>query len=211
LRKVPGKGEFLVTFSDGTELRVLKDRIAESGIEEGLSVSRERIAELDAEYAYARARQAALRLLRVRPRTELELRRRFSALDCGPVTVRRVIADLKSEGQIDDRIFARLWVREKLQRGDSGRIKIRRDLEAKGISREVIADELRRFFSDDDEARVAEALAVKKIGRLAGTSGSEAMRRVYTHLLRRGFTSDTASGAARRAAEIAGRTDDDEI
>lgn len=211
MERVPRRGEYLVKFSDGTELRILKEHLSRTGIEEGASISRDRIAELDAAYKYARARGAALRLLKVRPRTELELRRRLGALRTARDTIERVIGDLKDEGLVDDRIFARLWVKEKLQRGDCGKIRIRRDLEAKGIDLDVVADELSEFFTDAEETELAGPLALKKLKRLGDIPAQEARRRVYTYLLRRGFASDAAAGAARRAVELTGRTDEDEI
>jgi regulatory protein len=211
LERIPRKGEYLATFSDGTQVRILKDHLAETGIEEGVTMGRQRIAELGAAYDYARAREGALRLLRVRPRTELELRRRLGVRWPGPGTVGRVVADLRSEGLIDDRVFARLWVREKLQRGDCGRMRIRHDLEAKGIDREVIAEELDRSYSRAEEVRVAAALAMKKMRRLSDTPAGETVRKVYAYLLRKGFDSDAAAQAARQAAVPAGRTDDDDM
>jgi regulatory protein len=211
LERVPRKGEYLVTFSDGSEVRVLKDHLEAAGIEEGVSVSRERIAELGSVYRDARTRQAAMRLLKVRPRTEFELRRRLGAAGTAPDVVKRVIADLKAEGLVDDRIFARLWIEEKICRGDTGRLRIRRDLETKGITREIIADELDRRLNDEAEGRAAEALAMKKIGRLGSARAREAMQKVYAYLLRKGFASDVASEAARRAAQMACRAGEDEI
>jgi regulatory protein len=211
LEKVARRGEYLVTFSDGTQLRILKDHLADTGIEEGSRVERDHIAELDAAYRYARARQAALRLLKVRPRTELELKRRLGSTRPGPGTVDRVIADLKAEGLIDDRVFARLWVREKVQRGDSGRKRIRRDLEARGIDRDVVSEVLGRFYDASAETEAARALALRRIDRMGALPAPEAKRRVYAHLLRKGFGSDTAAEAARYAAGRARDTDDDEI
>ncbi len=211
MERVPRKGEYLVVFSDGTEIRILKEHFPGSGIEEGASLSRDRIRELDSVYKYARARTAALRLLKVRPRTELELGRRFKALGTDRQVAGRVVADLKAEGLIDDRLFARLWVEEKVQRGDCGRVRISRDLEAKGIERGVVTEELRAVLSDAKEADLAGRLALKKMGRLRGTAGREARRKVYAYLLRRGFTSDAASEGTRAALELAGRTDEDEI
>jgi regulatory protein len=211
LQRIPRKGEFLVTFSDGSYVRVLKDHLDAAGIEEGRRISRTRIIELESAYRLARARQAALRLLKVRPRTELELRRRLKAAGNAEDTVARVIADLKAEGLVDDRIFARIWIEEKVCKGETGRVRIRRDLETKGVAGEVVAEELDRRLSSRDESRAAEALAVKKIDRLRGASRREAVQKAYAYLVRRGFDSDVASEAARRAARSACGTDDDEI
>ena len=211
IRKVSRKGEYRVFFSDGTEIRVLKDHLPGSGVEEGASLSRNRIEELDWAYKYAACRNAALRLLKVRPRTELELVRRFRSLGTAPKTAERVMADLKTEGLVDDRVFARLWIEEKARKGDCGRLRLLHDLEAKGIRRDVIAEELDNALSEAGEAEIAGRLALKKLGRLGSLPGVEARRKVYAYLLRRGFASDTAAEASQKALDLAGRTETDEI
>ena len=211
MERVPGKREYLVVFSDGTVLRILKGHLPGSGIEEGVSLDRDRIRELDSIYKYARARGAALRLLKVRPRTELEIRRRFRMLGTDRQAADRVVADLKAEGLVDDRIFARLWIDEKVQRGDCGRIRISRDLEAKGIERAVVTEELKAALSDAKELELAGRLALKRMGRLGGITAQEARRKVYTYLLGRGFTSDAAAEATKRAIDLESRTETDEI
>jgi regulatory protein len=210
LERIPRKGEYLVVLSDGTELKVLEEHLKTSGIGEGAELSRKRIRELGSAYGYARARESAMRLLRIRPRTELELRRRFKRLRTDRRITERVIADLKDEGRVDDRIFAKLWIEEKVGKGDCGRIRISRDLEAKGVDRRVIAEELKAALSDADELELAGRLAIKKMGRLAGVAAGAGRQKVYAYLLRRGFTSETAAEAAERAEELSGRTDDDE-
>jgi regulatory protein len=211
IERVPGKGEYLVALSDGTALRILKEHLPGSGIEEGVSLSRDRIRELDSIYEYTRAREAALRLLKVRPRTELELRRRFRALRTDRQAADRVVTDLKDRGLVDDRIFARLWIEEKIQRGDCGKIRISRDLEGKGIERGVVAEELKTALSDSKELELAGRLALKKMRRVGGAPAREARRKVYAYLLRRGFTSGAASEGTKMALELAGRTETDEI
>jgi regulatory protein len=211
LERIPRKGEYLVIFSDGTELRILKDDLEAAGIEEGVSLDRDTIARLDAAYRYARARQAALRLLKVRPRTELELRRRLGALKSGPETANGVIEDLKTEGAVDDRTFTRLWIEEKIRKGDTGRLRILRDLEDKGVPREVVSRQLKESFSRADEAEAARALALKRIGRMGNEPTRVAKEKVFAYLLRRGFASELASEAAREAAQHSRRTDEDEV
>lgn len=211
LEKVLRKGEYLVVFSDGTEVRILKEHLPGSGIEEGVSLSRDRIRELDSVYGYTRAREAALRLLKVRPRTELELRRRFKALRTDRQIAERVLADLKAIGQVDDRLFARLWIEEKIRKGDSGSMRMRRDLEAKGIERDIVAEELKAALSDAEELELAGRLALRKMGRLGPAPAREERRKVYAYLLRRGFTSEAAAEATRSALDLSGRTDEDEM
>jgi regulatory protein len=179
-------------------------------LEEGIGVPRDRIRQLDADYKQTRAREAALRLIAVRPRTETELRRRLAARRTGREIVDRVIGDLKREGLVDDRIFARLWVEEKIQKGDCGRLRLRHDLEAKGIDRVVVDEEVKKAYSETKEFELAGALALKRLGRLGNVPARDAKRKVFDYLLRRGFARGVAADTAAAAVNHAARMDRDE-
>ena len=84
-------------------------------------------------------------------------------------------------------------------------------LEVKGIDREVVADELGKAFTGARETELAGDLALKKLKRMGDVPAGEGKRKVYAFLLRRGFGSDVAAEAARRAIELVGRTDEDEV
>ena len=79
----------------------------------GQFLSDEDIERLKAMDAYARARDAALRYLASRPRSEAEVRQYLARKGFDDPTVNRVIGRLHEWGYLDDEAFARSWVQDR--------------------------------------------------------------------------------------------------
>lgn len=199
LAKIPRRKEYLLALSDGTELTVLEDDLALYGLAEGVELPAGVAAELKDRCEYARARAAALRLLKVRPRSEGELRRSLRSREVEPAVLERLIEDLKRGGHVDDRLFARLWATEKLRGGVTGRRRVVAELRARQIDPRTAEDETDGAYSYDEEREAARQLAVRRAARMAGLSEDARKRRLYEHLLRRGFDSEVAAEATRFA------------
>jgi regulatory protein len=201
VEKVPRRKEYLLRLSDGSTIKILEEHLSRPGLQVGALLDDETRRDVTDSYEYAKAREIALRLLKTRPRTEEELRRRFRRSDLKPAVFERVIGDLKAEGHLDDRVFARLWIKEKIARADSGRKRILSDLISKGIKRAVVEEEIAGNYDDGEEARIAKALAVRRLARLESLRPDALRRRLYGLLLRRGFGPDIATAALNAAIE----------
>jgi regulatory protein len=199
VEKVPRKKEYIVELSDGSSIRALDEHRSRYGLEEGNSVSRDVLLEITASYEYATARQAAMRLLKTRPRTEREIWRRFRRQGIGPKIAEQVLEDLKVEGLVNDRLFAQLWIKEKVAGGMCGRRRIVMELKSRGIDQTVIADEIALNYDDGEETDIAYRLAERRLRRLHSVPSKARAQRVYSLLLRRGFSADLARAAAEAA------------
>jgi regulatory protein len=199
VEKVPRRKEFIVELSDGTTIRALDEHRSRYALEEGNPISQDALLEISASYEYTEARQSAMRLLKTRPRTETEIRRRFLKQGISGKISQRVIDDLKSEGQLNDRLFAALWIKEKVGRGTSGRRRIMEDLRSKGIDKAVVEEQLALNYDDGEEKKIASRLAEKRLSRLETMPNRLGIQRVYMYLLRRGFDADLARTAVEAA------------
>jgi regulatory protein len=199
IQRIPRKREYLVRLSDGSELKALDDDLGRFGLVVGACLDRATIEEMGLAYAYGKARQAALRLLRVRPRTEGELRGRLRRGGTAGQVSDQLIKDLKAEGLLDDRLFAELWIKEEVVRGSHGKRRVRRDLEVKGIEPDILEQELAKHYGDAAELEIARRVGAQKASRLAGLGVPDRRERVYQHLLRRGFEAGVAAEATRWA------------
>ena len=204
VEKIPRRKEYLVSVSDGTEVRVLEQDVLGFALAEGTRISQDTLREIGDRCQYARARESVLRLLKVRPRTEHELRCRLRGKQFSARVLEKLIGDLKREGLVDDRLFADLWIREKIAGASSGRRLIIRDLERKGVERTVIEEQLKRNYDQAKETAVAGGVAAKKMARLTDLPIRIRKQRVFEHLLRRGFDADVASAAVLHALSSLG-------
>ncbi|MEN6369318.1 MAG: regulatory protein RecX [Thermotogota bacterium] len=145
--------------------------------------------------------------MRRRPLTEREasgrLRRAGFSLEEVESAVRRAV----EEELIDDRVYAKLWVDDRLLHHPLSRRAIERELAEKGISHELAAAALDASYPSTKELEIARQLAAERWARLASTEPDARRRRAVDHLLRRGFPAGLAADAVRRAEREEGSRD----
>jgi regulatory protein len=140
------------------------------------------------------ARAAALRLLGRRDYTAAELTRKLAERGYPPDDVAGALDRLTAEGLLDDRRTAAAHVRTASRVKGRGRLRIARELEARGIDPSIIADALSALTPEDESLELTRLLA----RRLPGRPDQAARRRVFQHLLRRGFPAELIAAALRR-------------
>jgi regulatory protein len=208
LEKIPRKHEYLVRLSDGDEIRVMDEDLSRFSLAPGLGLSAELRGEIARAYEHSMARQAAMRLVKVRPRTQGELQRGLRSRAFSDRAKASVLRDLVDRGIVDDRLFARLWVAERAGKG-VGRRRILSELRAKYVDEATALDELEANYGLDDEVENARRVAAKRIGRMASLGRERLERRIYGYLVRQGFSSDIAREATRHALGSSGRKGDE--
>ena len=162
--------------------------VAQAGLHRGDVVTAERLEALRQADERQQARDAALRLLAYRPRSEAELRTRLARRGLPPGIVEEAMEHLREQGLLDDDAFARYWVEARQRSSPRGRRLLRRELLAKGIAAET-AHEAVAVAAEEEAARRA---AEKKARSLHNLDHPTFRRRLGQFLLRRGFPYDTA-------------------
>lgn len=189
------RGGRIAVHVDGKPLCVLSaDAVARASLRVGATLTSAQIAALRREAALEEALDAARRLLAVRPRSEAEIRQRLAARRMPTTAVSGAIAHLKRRGLLDDEAFARWWsFQRKEGRPQSGR-QTERELRRKGVGE----DAAREAVSGLDDAEAAYTAARKRAKALAGLDRATYRRRLFAHLLRRGFSRGVALAAMKR-------------
>jgi regulatory protein len=146
------------------------------------------------------ARTAALTLLGRRDYTAAELEDKLTARGYAPDDIATTLEALTAAKIVDDRRVAAAFVRTALKVKGRGRYRIERELLARGVDRALVAGLLSELVPDDETASIARILARK---RLSPHPTLAERRRLYQHLLRRGFSTDAISKALKaRGSEI---------
>jgi len=145
---------------------------------------------LDTEKTLQRAQRNAYALLRVRPRSEQELRSRLTDKGFAGPVVDRVTSDLKKRGEIDDVKFTRFWIRSRTNFKPVGDVILRHELRTKGISDSIIEATLAAEDISFNEYEVAKKMAEERLKRLQRLDSRKALKRLYDFLTRRGFKFD---------------------
>lgn len=160
--------------------------------------------ELPYEEQRAHCREAALRLLTVRERSESELRSRLRKKGYRPDIIDEVLARLSATGLQSDQRFAERYAEGAVTRG-IGSSRIRMGLSSKGVDRELAASTAAEKPEAEEER--ARALARQRAARMSSLEPAVRVRRLLGLLARRGFPADVCR---RVATEAGGGFDDDD-
>lgn len=146
----------------------------------------------------------ALHLLARRELSVQQLRDRLIEREHDRDEVERSIEHLLETGALNDRRVAGAYIQTAQKVKGRGRLRIQRELQQMGISRDIAAEAIAEAFGDVDErALIAKALQKKLRGGKKITSPAE-YARVYQYLMRQGF-SPTAVNSALRAYRRGGQ------
>jgi len=140
-----------------------------------------------------------LRLLGRRDYTSAEIRLKLARLEYDEAEIDAALTDLGRAGLIDDRRAGAAHVRTAAGAKGRGRLRIERELEARGLDRALAKDLTRAVSPDDERAAIERILAAKRLPHRLSAADH---RRVFQQLMRRGFPPDIIARVLRT------RTDD---
>lgn len=138
----------------------------------------------------SRALSYALRLLAPRARTEAEVRGRLEKKGFSRRSIEECIAGLKFDGLLNDEEFARQYLEYTRRRKPMGRMRLRRELQRRGVSRQLTAAMVEEISPEEEEDLARRALEERR--DTSGVPGDpeereRRLRRLFSFLARRGF------------------------
>lgn len=184
-------------------------RNAASGNEDAESETPEPTPELTTEQAERLCRETALRLLSTRARSRHEIEENLRGKELPAEAITHVMDRFEEVGLIDDEAFAQAWVESRNRSKGYASARLAQELRRKGIAEEHIAAALEQLDGDDLRAQ-AENLALKRLGYSDlppdryGPDRKErekVMRRIVSHLQRKGYAPGVCMAATRSAME----------
>lgn len=178
-------------------LGVSLDTLTHEGLFVGQVLDATQIAQLVATDAYDRAKQAAIRLLELRPRSQREIQDRLRQRGFAPDTIAQVVARLGEIGLIDDQAFAHYLTEQRTRQAQRGSMAIKQDLQRHGIANHTIQHVMQAQADATNDAAGAEKHAQKLLPRLKHLDRSAFVRRLSGALQRRGYPADVVRSVVR--------------
>jgi regulatory protein len=130
------------------------------------------------------------RLLKFRPRSEGEIRKKLTEKNIPLSVVEPTVERFKNLRLIDDRQFAQGWVASRLKK-PLGINRVRQELREKHVEKTLIEESLKTAYGSHDEEAVVTELAKRRAEKYKNIAPPKLKRRIYAYLQRRGFTTDT--------------------
>lgn len=171
--------------------------LAQANLRPGQDLTEVELKALEEREARHSALAAALRALAYGPKSEKELRQALTRRRVAPDVQAETITRLRELRLIDDTEFARTYVELRDRTSPRGRRALRAELVARGIEHRS-ADQ---HLGDLDELDSAYRAASRRARSLSALPFATFQRRLGDHLLRRGFSHETARAAVRRLWE----------
>lgn len=137
-----------------------------------------------------KAKESALRLIKFRPRSEQELRRRLIQKGFAGPTIETLLLELKGKGFVNDEKFSQYLVTGRLLSRPLGKRALLRELSSKGVGDSLAAQAVERAYAGSDELEMAKTAALSRLPRLQGLKKEALQRRLFGFLSRRGFSSE---------------------
>jgi len=132
-----------------------------------------------------------LQKLSYRPRSSSEITEYLKEKSYDEPIIREVIDHLARIGYVNDVEFADYWVEGRRKRKPIGHLALKRELEEKGLSEDLVEKIIEKEKGSSDEYGAARQVAMDRIKKMGDIDKRKAKKRVYDYLLRRGFEFDT--------------------
>jgi regulatory protein len=174
------------------------DSLAAVGLRPGKEFDADALAGAVAGAQEADALRQALESLAGRDRTETELRRALSRRRFPQPIIDTVLERLRSKGLIDDRRYAREYVRIQGAGRGWGPAALRGKLEQVGMAPSPVEEALAEELPAEDQEAVALRIARRWLGRRSGEDARRTRPRLYAFILRRGFDEELAARTMHR-------------
>ena len=137
----------------------------------------------------------ALNLLSFRQRSEKEIYTALKRKDYEEVYIEKAIEYCRDQKYLDDRAFAKAFIKDKLNINKLGEQRIKYELQKKGVSQAIIDDVL--VLDRDDQFEVAFQLAEKKLPSYRNDDKNAVYRKLSGFLQRKGYSFEIVSKVMR--------------
>jgi len=143
-----------------------------------------------------KGKKYSLRLLAARSRSEYEVKTRLLKAGYNETTSENVVSELKKENILNDTRFALEWVDSRLEFSPRAAKVIRAELEAKGVSDDVIGRVFEKKAEKLDDEVIARKLIKDKLSLEKELSVEKLKVKVFRFLISKGFGVELAEEIA---------------
>lgn len=148
------------------------------------------------------AKQVAYDLLSRRPWSRRDLTARLRRRGAPLAVAQEVVAALEAQGYVDDRAFARQWADGRAGRRHLGSVRLREELQRKGVPPALAGAAIRDAFAERGEEERALEAARRRLPALRRQNAARAAVKLRDYLLRRGYPGEVVQRVVRRLLNV---------
>ncbi len=188
-RQKKNKLRFSVFIDDVYAFSVSEDVYARFVLHQGQELTDAERDEIERSETEVSVRQSALRFRSYRPRSTKEIVDHLQKKGFDETNIRQAVTYLIENKLLNDEEFARMLCRDKMTLRPLGKLSMKQLLFKKGIERNIVDRILAEFYTAESENALALKEAERKYKRVASLPVITKKKRIYEHLVRRGYDS----------------------
>lgn len=190
------QGRWLLTFADGTKLKLTDKEMVDFSLYQGLDVPEAALEQLKDAAGESRARRRAANILSARPLSRAELEKRLVEKGETPAHAAKACDELERLGYLNDEQYAKTLAQYYGKRGYGPR-KIRDELYRRGVPRQLWDEALEGLEDQEESQNALDRFVASKLSRIESPDRKD-IKRVTDALARRGYSWGDISAALRR-------------
>lgn len=163
--------------------------LIEHRLHKGMELEKSQIEALMSRDDFYKSYTLSINFLSYRMRTEKEIGDYLKKKEIDEVHIPDVIDKLRDEKLLDDRAFAEMFVRTRIQTSTKGPGLVERELIEKGVSK-LIAKEAVELYTFDIQMEKASTWIDKKVNTRKKDSYRKQLEQLHTTLMQKGFSQD---------------------
>lgn len=200
-RQKNNRSRFSVFVDDRYAFSVCEEVYGRFVLHQGQTLTEEERRQIETAESDATVKRAALRFRSYRPRSVHEVQEHLRKKGYDDRSVQNALKYLADNHLLDDGEFARMLCRDRMKLRPVGKITMKQILIKKGIDRTVVDAVLREMFTEQTETDIALQDAERKHRRIALLPPLEQKKKLYGHLVRRGYSSSLAKSIVNRLVQ----------
>lgn len=180
-------GMYLLTLENGTKVKIHENLILKYGLLLNKQLNDKLLKKLNQENQFYEVYEIALKYINIRLRSCKELMEYLKKKEYEIGTIDSVIDLLKTQGYLDDRIYATSFVHDRILMSNYGPLKIKGELEKYGIPNDLIEDVIVSFDEELERDKIKK-LVDKQIKSNHNKGAMVLRRKIQTYLLGLGYS-----------------------
>lgn len=188
-RQKKNKLRFSIFVDEKYAFSVSEDVYARFILHSGQSLTESEREEIEKAETESSVKRIALRYRSYRPRSTKEISDYLNKKGYDETNILQAILYLTENKLLNDEEFARMLCRDKLTLKPVGKTSMRQLFYKKGVERTLAEKIIGEFYSSEIENKMALKEAERKYKRVASLPTVTQKKRIYEHLVRRGYDS----------------------
>ncbi|TSB45200.1 recombination regulator RecX [Alkalicoccobacillus porphyridii] len=165
-----------------------QDVFVKYNLKKGMDINEEHMKELIEEDEKKKTLQLSFHYLSYRMRTIHEMQTYLEKKERDPAHIEAAIKQLQKLGYLNDHEFASAYVKSKSTSQIKGPLKLKQELQQKGVG-QAVTEQAVEEFHEEDEKTLIQKWVDKQAKKAAKDSHSAHKRKLYTQLKAKGFSS----------------------